>query len=260
MKRIHLFEFEDLKWFPSWIRICMTRLIVVMHKLLGTSKELEELIAKSLKETNTSNIIDLCSGSGGPMLTIIQSLKENHRLENINLTMTDLYPDLQTANIVNRQPHKNMSYQTNPVDATNVDHNTTGLRTMIGSFHHMKPDYAKKILRTAVSSRQPICIFEISDNSIPIFLWWVAIPINFIMCLFITPFVKPFTLRQFLFTYIIPIIPLCFAWDGAVSNARTYTLDDMDLLLEEFKTEDYMWEKGLIKGKSKKLYLLGTPI
>jgi len=238
----------------------MTRLIVVMHKLLATSEELEELIAKSLKKTNTSDVIDLCSGSGGPMLTIIQRLNENLRLEKINLTMTDLYPDLETANRVNHQEGNNISYQTNPVDATNVDHNTSGLRTMIGSFHHMRPDYAKKILSSAVSSRQPICIFEISDNSIPIFLWWVVIPINFIMCLFITPLVKPFTLQQFLFTYIIPIIPICFAWDGAVSNARTYTLDDMDLLLEELKSEDYIWEKGLLKGKSKKLYLLGTPI
>ena len=260
MKRIHLFELEDFSWFPNWVRICMTRLIVVMHKILGTREELAELIAKILKETNSSNIIDLCSGSGGPMLDIVQILNKKHGLKNINLTLTDLYPNLATAKIINHQDGNKISYQTNPVNATNVDYEIAGLRTMIGSFHHMRPDFAKKILSSAVSSRQPICIFEISDNSIPIFLWWVAIPINFIMCLFITPMVKPFTLQQFLFTYIIPIIPLCFAWDGAVSNARTYTLDDLDLLLEEFKSEDYRWEKGLIKGKSKKLYLLGTPI
>ena len=56
-----------------------------------------------------------------------------------------------------------------------------------------------------------------------------------------------------------PVIPLCFAWDGAVSNARTYTLDDMDQLLAGLETEDYQWEKGRITGKAKKLYLLGLP-
>jgi len=32
MKRIHLFEFEDFSWFPNWLRVRMTRLIVVMHR------------------------------------------------------------------------------------------------------------------------------------------------------------------------------------------------------------------------------------
>lgn len=260
MKRIHLFEFEDFSWFPNWVRICMTRLIVVMHKILGTREELAELIAKILKETNSSNIIDLCSGSGGPMLDIVQILNKKHGLKNINLTLTDLYPDLATAKGINHQDGNKISYQTNPVNATNVDYAIAGLRTMVGSFHHMTPSNAKRILESSLKSRQPICIFEISDNSFPIFLWWIALPINFMMCLFITPLVRPLTWQQIVFTYLIPIIPLCFAWDGAVSNARTYTLSDMDKLLEGLESEDYKWEKGLIKGKSKKLYLLGLPV
>lgn len=67
------------------------------------------------------------------------------------------------------------------------------------------------------------------------------------------------TWQQLIFTYLIPIIPICFAWDGAVSNARTYTLQDMDILLEDLKIPDYTWKKGIIKGKSKKLYLIGVP-
>jgi hypothetical protein len=54
-----------------------------------------------------------------------------------------------------------------------------------------------------------------------------------------------------------PIIPLTFAWDGAVPNALTYTLKDMELMLEVLESNDYQWEKGVIEGKSKKVYLLG---
>ena len=36
MKRIQLFELEDYPWFPHWLRACLTRLMVVMHQLLGT--------------------------------------------------------------------------------------------------------------------------------------------------------------------------------------------------------------------------------
>jgi hypothetical protein len=50
------------------------------------------------------------------------------------------------------------------------------------------------------------------------------------------------------------------AWDGAVSNIRTYTLEDMEILTEELTTENYTWEKGKIKGKGgNNLYLLGKP-
>jgi hypothetical protein len=79
------------------------------------------------------------------------------------------------------------------------------------------------------------------------------------MTFFITPFVRPLTWKQIIFTYVIPIIPFFFAWDGAVSNARTYTLNDLDILIDGLETKDYKWEKGTIAGKAKKIYLLGLP-
>ncbi|WP_437302653.1 hypothetical protein [Sorangium sp. So ce388] len=259
MKRIHLFELEDFGWFPGWLRACMTRLLVTMHKLMGSSEKLAELLARALKESRASRIIDLCSGNGGPMLDVLRHLKEKPGFEHVQLTLTDLYPNEEAARSINGQEGSNVSYWLEPLDATKVDGETPGLRTMVSSFHHMKPDGARKILESAQKSRQPICIFEISDNSYPSFLWWTALPFSFLMCFFITPLARPMTARQLIFTYLIPVIPLCFAWDGAVSNARTYTLDDLDELLKGLGDEGYRWEKGVISGKGKKLYLLGMP-
>ena len=71
---------------------------------------------------------------------------------------------------------------------------------------------------------------------------------------------KGLTLPQVFFTYIIPIIPICFAWDGAVSNARTYTMDDIEVILSKIRKPEYTWEPGVLKGKkSKKMYLIGYP-
>lgn len=260
MKRIHLFEIEDMSWFPNWLRICLTRLINVMHGLWKTSDVIAELVAKVLKKTNTNQIVDLCSGSGGPMLDVIKALEEKHGLKNIQLTLTDLYPNTDMAKVINEGDNKAISYKTTPVDATKVKGELKGLRTMIGSFHHIAPENARKILQSTQDSGQPICIFEMSDNAAPIILGFIALPINFIMTLLITPFVRPLTLQQLVFTYMIPIIPICFAWDGAVSNMRTYTLNDMDELLEGLTdTDKYEWEKGAIDGAMKKLYLLGYP-
>lgn len=259
MKRIHLFEFEDFAWIPGWLRRCTTRLILVMHNLLGTSDKVTELVAKVLKNTRSSTILDLCSGSGGPMPEVLQILHDKHGMHNISLTLTDLYPDLKAAEAFNSQDGNNINYVITPVDATQLKDEMGGLRTMIGSFHHMPPREAKKILTAAEKSREPILVFEISDNSTPTVLWWIAFPINFIMTFFITPMVRPMSWQQLVFTYLIPIIPICFAWDGAVSNARTYTLNDLDELLRSIESSNYEWEKGTIEGKTNQIYLLGLP-
>ena len=237
----------------------MMRLILVMHDLLGTNHKIAELIAKPLRESHSSTILDLCSGSGGPMPEVLHILHDKHGMRNLSLILTDLYPDFKTAEVLNSQDGNNINYLTSSVDATQLEGQISVFRTMIGSFHHMRPPEARKILASVQENGQPICIFEVSNNSTPIGLWWIAFPINFIMTFFITPMVRPMTWQQLIFTYIIPVIPICFGWDGAVSNARTYTLNDLDELLSSVEFNNYKWEKGTIEGKTKQIYLLGLP-
>jgi hypothetical protein len=259
MKRIHLFEFEDFSWFPNWLRQCLTRMMVVMHKLLHTSEEMAGLVDRALKHAESNTIIDLCSGSGGPMPEVLNILKDKYGVEKPKLIMTDLFPNKKYAKKINDDGQGEISYLIDPMDATSVDSNKKGLRTMVGSLHHMKPEIAKLILKNAMISKQPFCSLEISDNSFPKAIWWMAIPINILTLLVVSLMARPMTFHQLFFTYLVPLIPITFAWDGAVSNARTYTLEDLDLLLEGLESDDYTWEKGVIDGKSKKVYLLGLP-
>jgi hypothetical protein len=259
MKRINLFEFEDFAWFPNWLRSCLTRLIVVMHNVLGSSANLEQLLKRALAHSETAAIVDLCSGSSGPMLDVFQRLKAEPGGSSLKLTLTDLYPNRELAAVINGQKQSAVRYETRPVNAAAVSPELRGVRTLVGSFHHMRPAIARSILQDAQASKQPICIYEISDNSFPIILWWIALPLNFIVALLITPFARPLTFRQLFFTYVVPVIPFFFAWDGAVSNARTYTLSDMAILLDGLQSADYTWETGLISGKARKLFLLGLP-
>jgi len=261
MKRIQLFEFEDLIWFPDWLRKCLTRMMVVMHRLLNTSEEMAELVKRVLEQSEyvDKTIIDLCSGSGGPMPEVQRILKEKYGLTDVRLIMTDLFPNKEYAERINEQGRVEISYLTEPVNAIEIKSELKGLRTMVGSLHHMKPEIARQILKNAMDDRKSFLSLEISDNSYPKVLWWLAIPFNIISSLFVSAMARPFSLQQFLFTYLIPIIPITFAWDGAVSNARTYTLKDMDILLQDLESDHYSWENGVIKGKSKKVYLLGIP-
>ncbi len=134
MKRIHLFEFEDFKWFPNWIRISLTRLMVVMHKFLGTNQELAKLVSKALEYSSKPCIIDLCSGSGGPMIKLAQTLQDDYQIKVIDLILTDLYPDKELASIINQNDSPHISYLITPIDATNVPADLVGVRTMVCSF------------------------------------------------------------------------------------------------------------------------------
>jgi hypothetical protein len=235
-------------------------MMVVLHRLLNTSEEMAELANRALKYTDHNTIIDLCSGSGGPMPDVLGILKKKFNVSEPRLIMTDLFPDKEYAAQFNTGKNEEIVYLTDKVDATRIDADLIGLRTMVGSLHHMKPENARKILKNTMDSKQPFLAFEISDNSFPWALWWTVIPVNILGALIVSLLVRPITWQQLVFTYLIPIIPVVYAWDGAVSNARTYTLKDMDLLLAGLDSGEYSWEKGVIRGKSKKLYLLGLPV
>ncbi|EAQ99803.1 hypothetical protein [Maribacter sp. HTCC2170] len=266
MKRIQLFEFEDFNWFPSWLRTCMTNLIVILQKMMGVPEVLAGLIAEVLRKKNLNNIVDLGSGSGGAMPEVLDSLHAIKGLENVELVMTDLFPNDKMLKKFNQNTEDKISYSQTSVDATNIATAPEGLKTMVNCFHHMPPKKAKEILASAQRTNQALLIYEMGENNIPLLIWWLLLPISLviliIMVLFMTPFVKPLTWRQIVFTYLIPIIPICYAWDGQASLPRMYTLKDLDVLLEGLGSDNYTWKKGHAKkenGKKSGTFLLGLP-
>ncbi len=89
-----------------------------------------------------------------------------------------------------------------------------------------------------------------------------AIPIGFLLSLVMTLCVRPLNIKQLFWTYVIPVLPCLLAWDGAVSNARTYSKEDLEELLAEFPSEEYEWEIGRVKPRGlpiPMLYILGLP-
>lgn len=84
-----------------------------------------------------------------------------------------------------------------------------------------------------------------------------------VMVWVLTPMVRPLSFKQLFFTYIIPIIPVFYAWDGQASMPRTYSLSDYDELLAGLPNDNYKWEKGYLKNsqnKQKGTFLLGMPV
>jgi hypothetical protein len=260
VKRVHLFEFEDFPWFPGWLRDCMTRYIAAFHGVLGTKTQIAGLVARALARSPEPQVLDLCSGGSGPMLDVARLLESEHGVRGVSLTLSDLYPNRAQAAHVNALGNPRIRYELEPIDAANVPERERGVRTMICSLHHMRPEQARRILRDAQRSGQPFVAYELSDNGPPIALFWLAIPFAFVMTLFVTPLVRPMTWQQLVFTYLVPVIPLFVAWDGAVSNARTYTVSDLEELVAPLRADGYHWEAGAFAGRGgKKTWLVGLP-
>ena len=137
---------------------------------------------------------------------------------------------------------------------------------MMNSFHHMPPTVARDILHSAQKNKEAILIYEIAENKIPLLVWWALLPISLtivsLMALILTLRVRPVRIMQWVFTYCIPIIPLCFAWDGQASMVRMYTFEDIKELIGDPNQSDYEWRIEQAKkrsGKSLGYYILGLP-
>ena len=74
MKRLHLFEWEDQAFFPSFLRNYGTDFIDFLAEKTQLYKDVLPIMAKALSKSGSSQIIDLGSGSGGGLLWL------NHQL------------------------------------------------------------------------------------------------------------------------------------------------------------------------------------
>lgn len=264
MKRVQLFEFEDFSWFPESFRQAMTNLIIVFLKMMGTAEVIQKQIERIQKMHGFKRIIDLGSGSGGAMPVVVEKLNSENE-EKIQLLLTDLHPSKKVVEYYNSQNRDDIHYKTDSLDATRLTETPEGLKTMINSFHHMPPETAKEILRSAKDNHEPLFIYELAENKIPTLIWAlflpIALPILIVMTWFMTPFTKP-SWQQIVFTYLIPIIPICYAWDGQASYPRTYSFSDIEEMLNDLQDDTYDWEFGQAKnakGKSSGYYILGLP-
>lgn len=254
MARIHLFEFEDLKWFPGFLRNYGTDFLQFLSNATKMYKPVIPIIEKGLKASGSKQIIDLGSGGGGGLIWLNSQLCKD--IPDLKIVLTDYYPNISAFEYTKKQAD-NFEYIEQPVDARNVPPELKGLRTQFLSLHHFRPNDAKRILQNAVNSGSAIAIFEGQERSFPSILAMVLSPISVLLT---TLFIRPFKIGRIIFTYIIPIVPLFVMWDGIVSSLRTYSIKEMKALVESLENKDsYNWEINKVKsGPSVILYLLGT--
>ena len=259
--RLHLFELEDQRWFPDVLRDLATDWLHFAESALGMHRPVVPTLRDALLESDSRQIIDLCSGGSGPMFPLQEALRAEGL--SVRATLTDKFPNLEAFERARSQSGNMIAFVTESVDARAVPRGLTGFRTIFNSFHHFRPEDARTILRDAVGANQPIGIFEIPERSLPIIASvLLTAPI---MVLVMTPFIRPFRWRRLFWTYVLPLVPLTCWWDGVVSHLRAYSLEELEDFAGELRVEHYkhyIWKAGRIRIPSTPAhltYLVGYP-
>ena len=240
MGRMHLFEFEDQPWFPRLIRAYMQDHLTFMGNLSGPAYQaFVEKLKGAMERLRQNELLDLCSGSGGPARTVVRLLCEQG-LE-ARARLSDLFPNVTAYQQLAKESGGMLQGVDASVDATNVPAELNGVRLIANGFHHFPPAQARQVLADAVTKRQGIAVIEMVNRSAFAF---VGVLIGTVMVFFAAPFLKPFRVSRLVFTYLVPLVPLFLLWDGFVSCLRVYSPAELRDLVSQLGATNYEWDIG----------------
>jgi hypothetical protein len=261
MRRFDLSEIHDHPICPAFIRDLVTDALQALWKFGNSYRTILPRLHWCLVASHSTQILDLCSGGGGPWLDLAGRLEQDHSFP-VQIYLSDKYPNHRAFEKAGHQRDANLSGITYSVDAQHVPSELPGFRTMFSSFHHFGPNEARKILSSALEDEQGIAIFEIPQRSLRTIL---AVCLTPLLVLLLTPRIRPFQWSRLLWTYIFPVAPMVILIDGLISCLRAYGLDELQEMIAELEPtstrSEYLWETGQERsGLLPVTYLIGCPI
>ncbi|HEY1807009.1 MAG TPA: hypothetical protein VGG42_00540 [Acidobacteriaceae bacterium] len=252
MRRQRWFEIHDQPWFPAPLRDRVTEGLEAVWNGNRTYWPIAGRLRDAVRQSGARQIVDLCSGGGGPWVGLYPEIADGQPLK---VWLTDFYPNA----LLSRESGGDgfLLPRRDPVDARAVPADLAGFRTIFSSFHHFDPEPARAMLADAFHQRQGIGIFEaarcnpwtlLAVNAVPLLGLWEALR------------ARPVRFRRLLWTFLIPVVPATLWVDGLLSCLRSYSLDDLAELVQDFSAEDYGWEIGEAGGGRVPIrYLIGCP-
>ncbi|MGD8861446.1 MAG: hypothetical protein PVI30_15665 [Myxococcales bacterium] len=258
MRRLHLFEFEDLPLLPRALRDATTLYLETVERVFGVHRLFAPKLAEALSSTGERRLLDMGSGGGGPIRHVVAEVERTLGAP-VHVTLSDLRPNERAARVLEAQGDGRLRYLREPVDASNPPPALPGVRSMFAFFHHLPPAAARETLARAYRGREAICIFEITDPTPAGLLGCLLMPLYVLL---FTPLVRPLTVSQLLLTYLLPVLPLLIAWDGLVSTLRTYDPEQLRRMTRDLQDEGYRWEIGRMRHPTLPItfpYAVGAP-
>ncbi|MCP4678154.1 MAG: hypothetical protein GY854_22095 [Deltaproteobacteria bacterium] len=238
MKRIHLIEFHEQRWCPASIRNGLTGIIQCIADVMPAYDGMLPPLIRAMRYSGSTRIVDFCSGSGGPWRQLLKWLPGAGEIPR-EILLTDLHPNYRAFSEIKKMSNGRINYVAETTDATNAPKELEGFRTFFASFHHFRPEIARRVLQDAVDKKTGIGIFEMTEHRLwSIFFIGIA---SIFLTLGLLPFVRPFRWSLVFWTYIFPILPIVVTIDGIVSALRSYSLKELKDMTDSLEADDYEW-------------------
>lgn len=254
MRRRHLFE---QAWFPAVWRDLLTDVLSFVASRYRPYDVVADRLAAAIRRTAAQRVVDLCSGGGAPILTVLDTIRDRTGLE-VPVILTDKHPNIAAFRRAAAHAPDRVQVIESQVDVTRVPAELRGFRTLFTAFHHFAEGSARSILADAVGQRHGIGVFDYTERNL--LLWGLPILGTPLFVFLVTPRIRPMAWRRLLWTYLVPVLPMVAAWDCLVSCLRTYTPDELLTLARDVST-DYSWEAGRLRcfGGCHVTFLIGCP-
>jgi hypothetical protein len=235
-------ELEDYDWFPKTLRTFQMQTIGFMAQLFGLYKPVIPLLLQFVQKQKLTSIVDLCSGSGLPSIYI----KERFPIS-IPFLLTDKYPQAIPMK-------EGISYATESSSVFDLVPKSNSLYTMYNAFHHFTDAEKLELLQQFKKHKATLCIVEIITPSMQNILQ--VIIASTLVQLLIAPFIKPFSWKRLLFTYILPVNIITVLVDGIITVFKCRTKKQYQHLVQSLNSLDYNIETNAIFSFPNKIIVL----
>ncbi|RVX74669.1 hypothetical protein B0A52_01796 [Exophiala mesophila] len=262
--RRHFFEVNDQPWFPPYLRekvqdyltLGWTNRFPIIQSISPAALAAQILTqVLGLSRVAEYVYVDFASGAGGPTPYIERHLNRTLRdhsqsqrndQDPVQFVLTDINPHVSAWEAIVKKSD-NVAYVRKSVDATDAPEASELLDCVAGgrigrekkkkkkvmrlfslAFHHFDDDLAAKVLENTVKTSDGFCIFELQSRHLSSF---ITITLLWPLAMAITPFYFGNSLGHLFFTYLVPIVPFIWVYDGYISCLRTRTPNEVKALL-----------------------------
>jgi hypothetical protein len=256
MHRLELREIHDHPEFPGFLRDLVTDGLQSLWDFGNSYKPILDRLLSSLNCAGTLEVLDLCSGGGGPWLRLVREPAVS-RISAITVRLTDKYPNrpaFERASSLSTL----LTFEDHSTDATMIPARLEGFRTIFSSFHHFSKNQAGMMLEDAMERQRGIGIFEVARRSPLTMLTICCLPM---LSWFLAPTIRPFSWSRLFWTYLVPIVPFVLWYDGIVSCFRAYSRKELEEMVRLLDSSAYQWNIGEDRsGFLPVTYVLGYPV
>lgn len=240
LPRLQLFEFNDARWAPPVLRSTLVEALSRAIRWGGLLDGAIEPLARCLKAAGTSQVLDLCSGAGGPASVLSEAMAQ--RGHDVHFLMSDLYPAVAAWEPLRAANPSRLDFVAEPIDATAIpaELGAGRARVMSNALHHFPPPLAREIVRGLCRDAPGVFIAEgLVRNP----LSFAAMGPMGLAALLATPVLaNDRRVARALLTWFSPIALGASAWDGTVSALRTYLPGELHEMVADL--DGWTWTSG----------------